>query len=111
MGRGVIVAAIVALGSSPARGEPTAGAPYAQGRERFDARDFRAAASSYEAAFAATPAPRYLFNLALALRLDGQCDRAIETYRRFLDMTAPAEFRQRAIDGIALCERTIAEAK
>jgi tetratricopeptide (TPR) repeat protein len=103
----VLVAMGIALGSAGSRGasaasptgEPAlidergpsaeAEAGYVRGLAHYAARDFHRAIAEFEAAFALDPRPELLFAEAQAFRLDGDCPRALELYRRFLATRPP----------------------
>jgi tetratricopeptide (TPR) repeat protein len=64
-------------------------AGYVRGLAHYAARDFHRAIAELEAAFALDPRPEFLFAEAQAFRLDGNCLRALELYRRFLATRPP----------------------
>jgi tetratricopeptide (TPR) repeat protein len=64
-------------------------ADYVRGLAHYAARDFHRAIAQLEAAFALDPRPEFLFAEAQAFRLDGNCPRALELYRRFLATRPP----------------------
>jgi hypothetical protein len=70
--------------SAPAM-SPQAQAHYKRGLDLYADRDFTAAAGELEQGFAIDPRREFLFAEAQALRLAGQCPRAIPLYRRFLE--------------------------
>jgi len=77
---------------------------------REEPKDFAAAAAEFSAAYEIDPRPRYMFNLALAQRLGGECRKAIESYRAYL-ATEPAEvYAKDARTGIERCEQILAAA-
>jgi hypothetical protein len=77
---------------------------------RDEPKDFAAAAAEFAAAYEIDPRPRYLFNLALAQRLGGECRKAIDTYRAYLDTHPPETYAGDARIGIERCEQALAAA-
>lgn len=69
--------------SSTGTVQEQAKARFDEGSEHYDRREFRAAADSFRAAYALFPEPAFLYNLAQAERLDGQCDSALTHYEEF----------------------------
>ena len=65
-------------------------AHYDKGKQLYAAKDFVAAVAEFAAARAIDPQPRYVFNLAQAQRMAGQCAEAVTSYEAFL-ATAPVE--------------------
>ncbi len=71
-------------------------------------KDYKGAAREFQAAYEVDKDPKYLFNLALAQRLDGDCRAAIETYRAYLATDPPEVNATNANIGIARCEEALA---
>ena len=65
--------------------EPEAMRLYDEGLRRFRAGDYRGAVEALKAAHAIEPLPALLYDIAQALRLEGDCAEALVFYRRFLD--------------------------
>lgn len=62
----------------------------AQGMQLYAAKDYDAAATAFESAYAQQPDPSLLLARAQSLRLSGDCDQARAVYARFLaDATDP----------------------
>jgi hypothetical protein len=87
---------------------PEAQAHYDRGLELYRARDFAGSIRALEQGFAIDPRREFLFAEAQALRLAGDCARAIPLYQRFIDSGAQAVQAQAARLGIDRCapERT-----
>jgi tetratricopeptide (TPR) repeat protein len=80
-----------------------------RGRAAHDARDYAGAIVAFTEAYALSPAPGLLFNLAQAYRLRGNCDDASLMYRRYL-ATGPADdARVLAEMHLATVERCLAK--
>ncbi len=77
---------------------------------REEPKDFAAAAAEFAAAYAIDPRPRHLFNLALAQRLGGECRKAIDSYRAYLETHPPEIYAKDARTGIERCEQILATA-
>jgi len=71
-------------------------------------KDYTAAAREFAAAYKLKADPKYLFNLALAQRLGGNCREAIDTYKRYLATDPPSVNANNARIGIERCEETLA---
>jgi tetratricopeptide (TPR) repeat protein len=100
--RSVALAALcVLLCSPPVRAEPAAGRQSAsdraktaearrhfqQGRELLDAGSYVEAIAEFETALSLKPSPELLFNIAQAYRLKGDAKQALETYKRFIEVS------------------------
>src|SRR5579859_3277223 len=66
-----------------------------QGMERFRKGDYDAAITAFQSANALAPRPILLFNLGQAYRLKGDCRRALDSYRAYLDVAPDATNRPR----------------
>jgi len=88
--------------------DPAARAHFEEAQERFESRDYKGAAAALDAAYAIEPASDLLYPWAQAERLDGNCKRAIELYRRFLAAEPPAEHARLAEENIVACEELLA---
>jgi tetratricopeptide (TPR) repeat protein len=99
--RSVALAALcVLLWSAPGRAEPAgrqAGSDRArtaearrhfqQGRELLDAGKYAEAIAEFETVLSLRPSPELLFNIAQAYRLKGDAKQALETYKRFIELS------------------------
>jgi hypothetical protein len=88
--------------------DPAARAHFEDAQERFESRDYTGAAAALDAAYAIEPAADLLYPWAQAERLGGNCQRAIELYRRFLAAEPPAEHARLAEQNISTCEELLA---
>ncbi|HZS42419.1 MAG TPA: tetratricopeptide repeat protein [Polyangia bacterium] len=76
-----------------------------EGLAQFNRGHYRQAIEAFEASFALRRLPVLLFDIAQAYRLDGDCDRALEHYRRYV-REAPDAANRTLVDGfIAEMER------
>ena len=82
---------------------PEAQALYDRGLELFRTRDFQGAVRVLERGFAVEPRREFLFAEAQALRLAGDCARAIPLYQRFIDLGAPPVQAEAARLGLDRC--------
>jgi tetratricopeptide (TPR) repeat protein len=100
--RSVALAALcVLLWPPPVRAEPAAGRQsaadrartaearrhFVQGRELLDAGLYAEAIAEFETALSLKPSPELLFNIAQAYRLKGDAKQALETYKRFIELS------------------------
>jgi hypothetical protein len=69
---------------------------YAEGLELFKLRRFHDAIEKFTAAYQLTQAPGFLYNLAQAHRLKGNCVEALEAYRKFLTTNPAGKVRELA---------------
>jgi tetratricopeptide (TPR) repeat protein len=70
---------------------------YERGKQRYDGGEFLAAIELFEQAYQLDPLPAYIFNIAQAYRLAGDCGRALAHYAWFLE-TSPAEQVAASVD-------------
>ena len=81
---------------------------YERGKERYAAKDYAGAIAEFQAARAIEAQPRYVFNLAQAQRMAGQCADAIASYGEFL-ATGPIEAQAKvARAGLDKCKVALA---
>lgn len=80
------VMTVLALGGTAAAAPPAPSAEdlYAEGQAAYDRADYPTAIERWQAAYDLSGASGLLFNLAQALRLSGECPRALATYRKFI---------------------------
>jgi len=92
---------------------PPAKSAKAQARFRraeklFDGKRYDEAAVEFAAAYELDPDAKFLlFNLAVARRLAGKCEQAIDAYRDFLAAKPPDAQAKKAIAGIERCGGTV----
>lgn len=82
---------------------PAAKLHYDRGLNLFRARDFAGAVRAFEEGFAVEPRREFLFAEAQALRLAGDCARAVPLYQRFIDSGPQPVQAQAARLGIDRC--------
>lgn len=96
----LIAVALVAL-EAAATADPTPTTPedlYAAGQVAYAHGDFPAAIERWQAAYQLSGESVLLFNLAQALRLSGDCAKALSTYKRFVaDETTDPTSEQHAL--------------
>jgi tetratricopeptide (TPR) repeat protein len=122
--RSVALAALcVLLWSPPIRAEPAAGRQSAsdrartaearrhfqQGRELLDARSYAEAIAEFETALSLKPSPELLFNIAQAYRLKGDAKQALETYKRFIEVSPKGPIADEARGHIEVLIKQIEE--
>lgn len=88
---------------------PSALKHFEKAQKRFDEEDYAGAIPELKAAYAIEPNPMLLYAWAQAERLDGDCQRAIELYERFLEKEPAQGQRQLAEANIADCEAELAD--
>ena len=92
---------------------PQAEELYRQGQAAYDQTAYGTAVVMWQEAYALSNEPEMLFNVAQALRLDGRCEKAIATYRKFIAI-APDSAQRPLADELARelavkCERSSRE--
>jgi tetratricopeptide (TPR) repeat protein len=104
---------VVALAvASTADAQPAPADPKAEAKAHadvatrlFDAQQYGKAAEEYQQAYLLDPQPLYLYASAQALRLDGNCTRALRSYNAYL-RTNPSELdAQKTHTNIERCEQ------
>lgn len=85
---------MLVLGAEPGARE-TAQQLFRQGLEAFDKGRHDDAVRRFGAAYELLPLPEFLFNIALAYRMDGKCRQARLAYERYLEVRPNAANRQR----------------
>lgn len=101
-----MIAALAAGLSGPAAAgaQPRSGAverDYREGKQAYAEGDYETAAARFADAYLLSDDPTYLFNLAQAQRLDGDCRGAYRSYREYLDKVPDAPNRADVEDKIA----------
>lgn len=84
--------------------DPAAQAKLGEAREAFERADYSAAAAAIEAAYLIEPAPGLLYPWAQAERQAGECESAIDLYRRFIETNPEPELVEAARGNIGRCE-------
>jgi tetratricopeptide (TPR) repeat protein len=83
---------------------------YRHGRDLFHDQHYASAAAEFADAYDLDPSSKFLlFNLAVARRLAGDCQQAIDAYREFLAGHPPEQQATNARTGIERCEQTLAQ--
>jgi tetratricopeptide (TPR) repeat protein len=91
--------------------QPQARVWYDEAMALYAARDYRAAVSALEAAYAIDPRREILFAQAQATRLAGDCPAALALYQRFLATQPPAAQVEATRIAVARCETLAAPAR
>ena len=102
----VVVIALAVAGTAVAQPAPTGTAAehFERGKRLYDVASYAEAIAEFKLAYTLEPDPSYLFNIAQAYRLDGDCVAAADFFRRFLKAD-PASDRRGKIDKlIAECK-------
>ncbi|HEY4238941.1 MAG TPA: hypothetical protein VGM88_03965 [Kofleriaceae bacterium] len=100
---GVLLVASVAHADDdvPARARALA----EQGKQAHERGDYATAIASFQAAYALSPTPALVFNIAQAYRLSGDCVDAALLYKRFLETDPSTEARAIAESHLATVQR------
>jgi hypothetical protein len=99
---------LLAVLLSPALGHADDGSEHARVATRaYDLQDWATALKEYKAAYSVDPKPEYLWRLAQAQRLSGDCANAILSYKTY-QRTASASQTSAAADWIKTCEAELA---
>ncbi len=80
-----------------------------RGLEHFQHRDYQRAIREFHAGYAIAPRREFLFALAQAERLSGDCRSAIIYYRQFLSRNPPQRQATAAFEQIEHCQKALAE--
>jgi tetratricopeptide (TPR) repeat protein len=89
--------------ASPAMA-PSARARLERGLAHYGAREYEAAIDEFRAGYEIDPRPEFLFAMAQAERLSGDCASAVILYRRFLATDPPASHADPARASLERCE-------
>lgn len=121
-----LIALLVALAPSVAAAEPSPGAGsgkssqkdareakkhFDKGTVHYNLQEWDAAIEEYKEAYRLSEKPKYLWALAQAQRLGGDCAGAIQGYKAFLRSDSSTKQRELASEFIDTCEATIEEEK
>lgn len=96
LGALVTCAAVMLMLETVALAQPTAEDLYLVGQEAYNRADYAAAIENWRAAYDLSQESGFLFNLAQAQRLKGDCKDALSTYRNFIVKYPTADQRQLA---------------
>lgn len=80
-----------------------------RGLEHYQHRDYQRAIREFHAGYAIAPRREFLFALAQAERLSGDCRSAIIYYRQFLSRNPPKRQETAAFEQIEHCQKALAE--
>jgi tetratricopeptide (TPR) repeat protein len=107
----VLVAILVAWAPPPAAAQPESTEfdnLVADGGAKFEAKRYAAARAAWKRAYRLEPDPRLLFNIASTYRREGDRERALEHYRKYLAAAAEdAEYRSLAEEAILNIEQAL----
>jgi tetratricopeptide (TPR) repeat protein len=87
--------------------DPAARAAFERGIEHYSSRHYEAAIAQFQQAYRLEPRRKILFAWAQAERLRGNCQAAVELYRRFLAAAPDADEAARARDHLGRCEAVL----
>jgi tetratricopeptide (TPR) repeat protein len=90
--------------------DPSARELERRGEAAFEQHRFDDAAAAFAQAYARDPRPSYLYARAQAERFGGHCDRAVPTYRAYLELAPADDAAALARENLAACERELAPA-
>src|SRR5687768_14984638 len=96
MKRLVMVCAVIAAATAPAIAQDVsakdqAKAKYAEGRVHYDVREYAEAIVKWKEAYKLFADPIYLYNIAQAYRLAGDCANATAFYKNYLRVAEAAD--------------------
>jgi tetratricopeptide (TPR) repeat protein len=105
--RAAIIAVAVAL-AAPAVAQPqptgTADEHFERGRRLYDVGSYADAISEFKQAYMLDPDASYLFNIAQAYRLDGDCASAADFFKKYLKADPTSDRRAKIDKLIAECK-------
>jgi hypothetical protein len=78
------------------------------GLKLYGTKDYLKAAAEFEAGYAIDPEPSLLYAAAQALRLGGDCTRAMPLYKKYLETKLKPDQVTAANAGVELCEKKLA---
>jgi tetratricopeptide (TPR) repeat protein len=100
---GMFAAITVALAAAPAAAQNNAKQRaktlYQQGKTQFDLGNFDDAVKLFKQAYATSPYPAFLFNIAQAYRQMGDCKQALFFYKRFLTVAGDDAANKQLVEG------------
>jgi len=88
--------------------DPTAREHLDRGLEYYGKQEYEAAIDEFEDGYAIDPRPTFLFAMAQAERLSGDCGSAVVLYREFLATNPPAMHAEAAQGSLTKCETALA---
>jgi tetratricopeptide (TPR) repeat protein len=102
----------ISLMCAPARADIESGreagrAHYQRGMAQYELDHYEQAIAEFEAGFAASPEPAFLFNLAVVHAKLGHIEEALRFYRKYLDHGVPAAEVERVQQAINELERQL----
>lgn len=99
---GLCAALLVAFSAAPAAAQNAkqkAKELYHQGKTQFDLGNFEDAVKLFKEAYATSPYPAFLFNIAQAYRQMGDCRQALFFYKRYLTVSGGNAPNKELVDG------------
>ncbi len=110
---GLVLCGALALRSTAAQAAPPSEArvELEAGLDAYEQGDFRTAATHFERSYTVEPSPQSLYAWAQAMRSLGDCEAAVELYRRFIDGGATGDSRKAAEQNEARCREQLARAQ
>jgi tetratricopeptide (TPR) repeat protein len=84
---------------------------FKQGRDFLDAGAYAEAIGEFETSLALMPLPELLFNIGQAYRLKGDAKRALEMYKRFIEVIPDGQVADEARANIAALTKQISDAE
>jgi len=103
------VTAATAQQAAPRKMTPSAREHLERGLRYFDTQEYGAAIAEFKAGYQAEPHPDFLYALAQAQRLSGNCRDAASAYRSFLRAGPPREEADLARQNLEKCEAVLGE--
>jgi tetratricopeptide (TPR) repeat protein len=102
-GQLVLVTALLALGVARPASAETAADALKRGVELYKAGNYAEAVSALETSYRLEPKPDTLFTLAQAQRLAGDCERAVENYRKVIAQVGDLNVAKLVQHNLSLC--------
>lgn len=93
-----LAAIVLVVLESQVHAGPSAEDLYNEGQRAYDGADYTTAIAKWKQSYELSGEPELLFNLAQALRLNGNCVDALTTYKRFVTIVPKSEQRALADD-------------
>ena len=95
---------IVSFGATAHANDPSVAELHSnEGTKHFNVQHYDNAAEEYQAAYVLDPKPEYLYAVAQAQRLAGNCANALPSYRAYLRTDPPADQRAKAEKNLERC--------
>src|SRR6476660_9887663 len=98
-----IIALVIAVASPAFAQKSRANELVKQAKTHFEVQEYAEAEAELKEAYKIDPRPEIMYALAQAQRMNGECDKAIISYKNFLRSNPAETQRKLAEDNIATC--------